>query len=154
LRTELDEDESIQPEKQPIAIYSKWAILGFSVFFSPVVGSVLLMLNLRTTGNKKAGYLVLLFGIAYKVITGLLLSLIIPPPKANATIQEFLSNPKLIYYSLAVDLLGAAILTEYFFKKYIPNSNSYERKGIGIPLLVIFGLTMLLGLLLQSIAIK
>jgi len=151
---EFEEQEDLQPEKPPIAIYSKWAVLGFSIFFSTVVGSILLMLNLRAIGNKRAGYIVLLFGIAYKVITGILLGLIIPPPKVSATMQEILSNPKLIYYSLAVDLLGAAILTEYFFKKYIPANNGYERKGIGIPLLVIFALSFLVGFILQSIAIK
>ncbi len=151
---EFEEQEDLQPEKPSIAIYSKWAILGFSLFFSTVVGSILLMLNLRAIGNKRAGYVVLLFGIAYKVITGLLLGLVIPAPKVNATMQEILSNPKLIYYSLAVDLLGAAILTEYFFKKYLPDSNSYERKGIGIPLLVIFALFTLLGFILQNLAIK
>ncbi len=151
---EFEKQEDLQPEKPPIAIYSKWAVLGFSIFFSTVVGSILLMLNLRGTGNKRAGYIVLLFGIAYKVVTGLLLGYIIPTPKVNATMQEILSNPKLIYYSLAVDILGAAILTEYFFKKYIPANNNYERKGIGMPLLVIFALSFVVGLLLQNVAIK
>jgi len=151
---EFEEQEELQPRRSNIAIYPKWAVLGFSIVFSTVIGSILLMLNLRAIGNKRAGYIVLFFGIAYKAITVFLLRLVIPPPKANATMQEILSNPKLIYYSLAVDLLGAAILAEYFFKKYIPNSNDYGRKGIGVPLLVIFGLTMILGLLLQSLAAK
>jgi hypothetical protein len=150
---EFEEQEDIQPEK-PIAIYSKWAILGFSIFFSTIVGSILLMLNLRSLGNKRAGYVVLFFGLAYKVVTGLLLGFIIPAPKANATIQEIFSNPKLIYYSLAVDVLGAAILTEYFFKRYIPDNNSYERKGIGMPLLVIFMLTLLIGFLFGGAGVK
>ncbi len=151
---EFEEQEDFQSEKPSVAIYSKWAVLGFSIFFSTVIGSILLMLNLRALGNKRVGYMVLFFGIAYKVVTGLLLGLIIPAPKAHATVQEILSNPKLIYYSLAVDILGAAILAEYFFKKYIPNNKNYEHKGIGIPLLVIFALTIFLGFLLQSIAIK
>ncbi len=140
---EFEEEEDIQPEK-PIAIYSKWAILGFSIFFSPVVGSVLLMLNLRTIGNKRAGYLVLLFGVAYMVIAAIVLLKVIDIPLIGITAEKLMANPKIIYYSKAMDILGAAILAEYFFKRYFQNG-TYESKSIWIPLLLLLLLRFLLG---------
>jgi hypothetical protein len=140
---EFEEEEDVQPE-QPIAIYSKWAILGFSIFFSPVVGSVLLMLNLRAIGNKKAGYLMLLFGVAYMMIAAIVLLKVIDIPLTGITPEKLVANPKVIYYSKALDILGAAILAEYFFKRYFQNG-TYESKSIWIPLMVVLLLNFLFG---------
>jgi hypothetical protein len=140
---EFEEQGDIEPEK-PIAIYSKWAILGFSVFFSPVVGSVLLMLNLRTIGNKRAGYMMLLFGVAYMVIAAIVLIKVIDIPLTGITPEKIVANPKIIYYSKALDILGAAILAEYFFKRYFQNG-TYESKSIWIPLIVVLLLNFLFG---------
>ena len=139
---EFEENEEFEPEKQKIAIYSKWAILGFSVFFSPVVGSVLLMLNLRSIGNKRAGYMVLVFGIVYIFVAGFVLLKLAGIPFTNADPQKLRADPHIIYYSKALDIVGAAILTEFFFRRYFPD-NDYERKSIWVPLLIMLLLTFL-----------
>ncbi len=40
-------EETIQIAESPIQIYSKTAVLGFSIFFGPIFGGVLLFRNLR-----------------------------------------------------------------------------------------------------------
>ena len=141
---EFEEQEDLQPEKPPIAIYSKWAVLGFSAFFSPIVGSVLLMLNRRATGNKKAGYLVLFFGVVYMFIAGFVLLKMTGIPLTNMTPQKLVANPKVIYYSKALDILGGAILAEYYFRRYFQN-DTYGSKSIWVPLLVMLLLNFIFG---------
>jgi hypothetical protein len=148
LRMDFDENQDLQPEKQKIAIYSKWAILGFSIFFSPMVGSILLMMNLRSIGNKRAGYAVLAFGIVFIIVAETLLVPLAGLTFATATPEKIMANQKIVYYSKAFDILGAGILTEYFFKKYFHDVD-YESKSIVPPLLVIFLVIILLGSLVR-----
>jgi hypothetical protein len=144
---EFDEPEYPQHEEQNIAIYSKWAILLFSVFFSPLIGGVLLMLNLRSAGYKREGTGVLLFAVAYQFIAGIVVSSIVKLP-SNATMQDLVKDPKFLIYTLVAQIIGGGILAEYFFNKYFPDDN-YERKSIWIPLVVIILITISLNLLLR-----
>lgn len=141
---DTEEPGDFQPEKEKIAIYSKWAILGFSIFFSPLVGSILLMLNLRRTGNRSAGYLVLFFGLIYIIIDKIAALKLAGVDIANMTQQKLVSNNRMVYYSIAFDILGGAILTEYFFKKYLKSDN-YTSRSIFPPLLIIIAIFFLLG---------
>jgi hypothetical protein len=144
---ETQEENEIYPEKAPVAIYSQWAILGFSIFASPLFGSILMMLNLRWTGRKATGYMMLIFGFAYNLIATIALGFLIPKPKGSANMQQMLSNPKAIAYTMAFYVLGGAILTEVFFKKYFPEKD-YRRRSIIAPLLVLILLSFLLSGLL------
>ncbi len=66
---EIDEQ---QPEEHGVAIYSKLAILLFSIIFdTPLIGGILLMLNLRSVGYKKEGTRVLLIVILYQFMSGI-----------------------------------------------------------------------------------
>ena len=144
---EFEETEEQQPEEQRVAIYSKWAILGFSVFFSPIVGGILLMLNLRSVGLKREGTSVLLFAIAYRIIAGILLGSIIKLPSGENALA-MLTDTRFMMYSLVLDIIGGGILAEYFFKKYFPATN-YEYKSIIRPLLILFLIIITLSLLLR-----
>jgi hypothetical protein len=141
---ETEELEEQQPQSEKIAIYSKWAILGFSVFFSPFVGSILLMINLRRTGNKMAGYLVLLFGIVYIIAAEIVLVKAAGLDITSITPEKLLANHQILYYSKALDILGAAILSEYFFRRYFKDDN-YTSRSIFPPLLIVFAVVFLLG---------
>ena len=132
---DIQETDDQQNDGQGIAIYSKWAIAGFSVFFSPLFGGILLMLNLRSIGLKKEGTFVLLFTIGYLFLAGIVMSSFIKPEQLHS-ISDLVKNSQLLIYSKIPDVIGAAILTEYFFKKYFPVDN-YGRKSIWIPLLII-----------------
>lgn len=116
-------EEPIQPaDNNPdydVEIYSRSAIWGFSIFFSTIFGGILLMLNLRAAGFKKAANQVLLFSVAYLLVSSLLLNALGASP----------------YTALAFNMIGAAILTQYFFNKYFPETDYYP-KSIIMPLLI------------------
>lgn len=141
---ESEENEDFQPESEKIAIYSKWAILGFSVFFSPVAGGILLMMNLRRIGKKAEGFLVLIFGIGYKIITEIVLLRVSGLDIKKVTTQALMANHQLLYYSLALDILGAGILAEIIFRRYF-RADNYESRSIWVPLLIFFGIYLLFG---------
>src|ERR1700743_1008054 len=142
---ELDEQDQ-QPEQHGFAIYSKLAILLFSIFFDPIVGGILLMLNLRSIGYKKQGTTVLLFSIAYYFISSFLVIYIANALHISLTMEYLLKSPKIIVTLLALKIIGGGILAEYFFKKYFPHDD-YEHKSIWgallITILVIIPLRML-----------
>ncbi len=133
----IDETEEQQPDEQGVAIYSKWAVLGFSIFFSPLIGGILLMLNLRSTGYKKEGNMVLLFVIVYQFLQGISLSYVAKAMGIAPNDPTILQKPKIVIYLSIVNIIGGGILVEYFFKKYFPYDD-YEHKSIKKPLLIVF----------------
>ena len=145
---EIDEQ---QPEEHGVAIYSKLAILLFSIIFDPIIGGVLLMLNLRSVGYKKEGTTVLLFSIAYYFVSGYLISYIANVLRIPLTMDTLLKNPnpKIIVSLIVLKIIGGGILAEYFFKKYFPHDD-YEHKSIWkallITILVLIPLSMLIKL--------
>lgn len=146
LRMENEESERDQPTENGVAIYSKTAILWFSIFFSPIVGGILLMLNLRSIGYKKEGSMVLYFSIAYRILSVVVLNYFVKMPQINVSNPDFHALIKPFTYSLALDIIGGGILAEYFFKKYFPD-NDYERKSIARPLIIVILIAIPLGLL-------
>lgn len=143
---ENGEFENIQPEQEKIAIYSKWAILGFSVFFSPFVGSILLMLNLRRIGLKTQGYLVLVLAFVYAVAAAIVTIKLTGIDISHLTPEKLAANKQVLYYSKAFDLLGGAILAEYFFKRYFKGDNYVTRSAFPA-FLIVMAIFFLLGLL-------
>jgi hypothetical protein len=79
LRMDLQETEE-QPKKQETAIYSKWAILLFSILASPLVGGILLMINLRSAGYKRESIRVILFVIAYLFVAAMVIASVMKLP--------------------------------------------------------------------------
>jgi hypothetical protein len=126
----MEIDENNVPEEQDdsyVEIYSKSAIWGFSIFFSPVFGGVLLMLNLRAAGYKRAANIVLIFSIAYMLVSGIILNLVL---------LKYKTDP--IYLNIAsvvFNVAGGGILAEYFFRKYFPD-NDYYPKSIANALMI------------------
>lgn len=102
-------------------IYSKRAIWGFSFFFTPVFGGILLMQNLKSIGKRKEGNTVLIISILVTVaiITAL-------------TVFDIQSR----FFTFLCNFSGAALLTEFFSKKYIPNDEDYDKKPIWKPLII------------------
>jgi hypothetical protein len=101
-------------------IYSKGVIMGFSIFFSTIFGGVLLMQNLKDLGKKKEANIILGISIGYTIISAILINLI-----------ELLSS-KAVFFNI----LGGAVLSQYFFSMYIPNENQFEKKKIWKPLII------------------
>jgi len=139
-----DTDEQ-HPEQQDITIYSKWTILAFSIFFSPLIGSILLMINLRSVGFKRQATGILLFSIGYQFVAAMVIGSIMKLP-ANVNSMALLQNKQFIIYSLVVQIIGGGILVEYFYKKYFPADN-YKYKTVWRPLAVILIITLTISLL-------
>ena len=120
----MTEENNLQTTEQQsentVKIYSKRAIFGFSVFFSPVFGGVLLRQNLMDYKMKKEANIVLLVSIGLTALVFIILELI---PIINST------------FTLVLNLIGGSVLSEYFFKKYFSNEK-YEYKKIWKPLII------------------
>jgi tetratricopeptide (TPR) repeat protein len=104
-----------------IKLYPKRAIMGFSIFFTAIAGGVLLMQNLRAIGKRKEAIFVLIFSVIY---TGILLYVLNLPWQHTSSL------------SFVLNLGGGIILTEYFSRKYFPNTNNYQQKRIWSPLVI------------------
>lgn len=107
-------------EKLP-KIYSKKAILGFSIFLSTLFGGVLLYQNLIEVNKKKEAYSVLAISILLTIITIIIVN--IP------------DNPKSSLAYLC-GLGGGCLLSYYFMPKYFPDEEKYPQKAIWKPLVI------------------
>jgi hypothetical protein len=110
-------------------LYSKRAIQGFTIFFSTIFGAVLLMSNLKKMNKPKARVEVLFFGIAYTFLTIILLNVL----------------PKTFFLTILFNLVGYAILVEYFWNKNLGKDLKHQKKQISKPLLISF---LILGFLI------
>lgn len=115
----LDDNTDLLDVNKP-RIYSKRAILAFSVFFTSVFGGVLLMQNLLNINKKKEAYLFLAVSIVLTAITILIGNM----PN---------SNRSLIYFC---NFAGGYLLSEVIQKKYFPNEANYEIKKIWKALII------------------
>jgi hypothetical protein len=109
-------------------LYSRQVINIFSILFSVLFGGILLAINLKTVNNKKAILPVLAFSVLYTVLTVFLLNLI---PGSTTPL------------TVAFNLLGAIVLYNFFWGKYIGKEFQYRTKPFWIPLIIgvaIFGL--------------
>ncbi len=126
--------EDLRKQQDRPQLYSKTLILIFSLLFSPIFAAVLLMLNLKTVGKNKERTIVLLFAVAYLFATAAILQIFDLPP--NLT---FIAN-----------VLGAAILNEYFWNKYLGRDIDYVKKSWIKPTLISVTVALLFLLLLMG----
>lgn len=126
---------TIGQEEQLHALYSKKLILVFSILFSTIFATVLLMANLRTLGKERARIQVLLFGFLYLLLTATVLQVFELPP--NLT---FVAN-----------VIGAAILNEYFWNTHIGRDLEYKKKGWIKPAGISLGIALIFFFLLLSL---
>ena len=119
-----------QPEEnqdEAVEIYSRRAIRGFAIFFSPLFGGILLMINLRNVGYKKAANLVLAGSLAYTFLMGIAINYVLP---ANGM------------STIVFSVIGGILLADYVFPKYFPEEDYYP-KPIWTPLLIGIGMCVL-----------
>ena len=103
-----------------IAIYSKRAVWGFSIFFTPLVGGMLLMQNLRQAGKKRDSYLALALGAVLTAATAYVVNI---PDKPRSGLTNI------------CNLIGGAILSEVLFRRYF-REGEYAKKTIRKPLII------------------
>jgi hypothetical protein len=101
-------------------LYSKRAIQGFTIFFSTLFGAILLMSNLQKMNKLKARIEVFVFGIVYTIFTIVLLNYL----------------PKTFFLTLIFNIVGYAILIEYYWNKNLGKEFKHEKKQIKKPLII------------------
>ncbi|WP_051205312.1 hypothetical protein [Salinimicrobium xinjiangense] len=126
--------EEEHPEQRLPELYSKSLILIFAILFSTIFAAALLIVNLRTLGKIKEAGWVLLFAIAYIIATALVM-------------QGFSLSPSM---TIVANVLGAAILNEFFWNKYIGSDFAYKKKSWIKPTLISIGIALIFFLLLMG----
>lgn len=101
-------------------LYSKKAIQGFTIFFSTLFGAILLMSNLQKMNKPKARIEVFVFGIVYTIFTIILLNYL----------------PKTFFLTLIFNIVGYAVLIEYYWNKNLGKEFKHEKKQIKKPLII------------------
>jgi hypothetical protein len=114
-------EESKFEEFDKVSLYSKKAIMGFSICFTTIFGGVLLMQNLKDIGKKKEANIVLGISFIYTILSIILVNFI----NSTNSSKTFIFN-----------VFGGVLLSHYFFTKYIPNEESYRNKPIWKPLII------------------
>ena len=136
----LDNNENPSKELILPVLYSKRAIQGFTIFFTTIFGAVLLMYNLKEMNKLKERNQVLIFGIVFTILSAILLNYL----------------PKMIFTTLLFNLIGYAILIEFFWKNNIEKELEYAKKELWKPLtisIIIVLLLLFLQLLPQILGI-
>ncbi len=126
---------TLKQEEQLPHLYSKKLILVFSILFSTIFAAALMMSNLRAVGKEKARIQVLLFAFLYLLLTATVLQVFELPP--NLT---FIAN-----------VIGAAILNEYFWNNHMGRDLEYHKKGWLKPAGISLGIALIFFFLLLSL---
>lgn len=103
-----------------LKLYSKRVIYAFSIIFSTLFGTILLMSNLKQIGDNKARLEVLVFGLIFTI--GSMLSLNTIELQAN--------------FGITLNILGGIILNEFFWNRYIGKETKFEKKGWHKPAII------------------
>lgn len=129
---ESDTNIVAQQEQELPKLYSKRLILSFSILFSTIFAAALLISNLRRLEKQAAAAWVLLFAIGYIVATAIIMTAFNLSPSLN----------------VIANVIGAAILNEFFWNKYLGSEIEYEKKSWVKPTLISIGIALIVFSLL------
>lgn len=128
------EPHNPQQEEQQPKLYSKTLILVFAILFSVIFAAVLLFINLRELQKPKAGIVVLIFALCYLIATALVL-------------QGFSLSPQ---FTFVANVLGAAILNEFFWNRYIGRDREFAKRSWMKPTMIALGIVLLFFFLMMG----
>lgn len=109
-----------EPDENSPILYSDKVIWVFSILFSVIFGGILLAINLKEVDKKKGIMPVIVFSIIYTALSIYILNL-----------NKIGTGGVLIACAI-----GALILNELFWKKYIGKGIVYHRKSFVKPLII------------------
>lgn len=135
-KQDLNPDESKEVEELPV-LYSEKVIYTFSILFSVLFGGILFANNLKTVGNKKGALPVIIFSVLYTGLTIYLVNLI--NTNSSAT--------------LIINMIGALIINNLFWNKYIGKGKLYHKKSYKKPLIIALAIFIPLAALIIWAAI-
>jgi mRNA-degrading endonuclease RelE of RelBE toxin-antitoxin system len=119
--TPFEEVPGAPPPDKP-KLYSKRVIRVFSILFSTLAGGILLRQNLKDVGNERQGNYALIFSILFTMLIIVVVN------------HFFLKQAGIA--AIFCNVIGSAVLNEYFYQKYIPDMDSYEKKPFWKPLII------------------
>lgn len=119
LATEVENKNNIVKDENAPLYYSKSVINTFSILLSALFGAILLAINLRKI-NKKAAWQVVILGFIYIVIVIFILN------KMNLGST----------WGIIFNGIGAYILNEYFWNKYIGKDTKYRARKPWMPTII------------------
>jgi len=144
---DFDENNVVEEQQdggEPVEIYSRKAIWWFT-FFSPIIGGIMLAINLYNVGYKKAIANIAVFSILFYLATNVISlklatyyqinNLKIDFKNIDTATQENFSKFGIIL--IALNVIGATVMTRLFFKRYFPDDDYYP-KSITVPLVITF----------------
>ena len=119
----MEEENNIEEKigNESEEIYSKKTILAFSIFFTSLIGGILMMQNLKDLGKLKEANKVLKTTIIITIVTIILIA--IYPENQNPI--ALLSN-----------IIGGMIFSQFYFKLYDLDEDNFKKKKIWKPLLI------------------
>lgn len=120
-------------DDQTPKIYSKKAILGFSILLSPLFGGVLLYQNLIEVKKKKEAYMILGLSVLMTI--------------ATLVIVNIPENPKSSLAYLC-GIAGGSIFSYYFMPKYFPDEDQFPKKSLWKPAIIAVIIVVIFVLLL------
>ncbi len=113
--------EEIRSIDCKLQLYSKKAILAFSVLFTPIYGATLLMHTLCNMGKRKTAYLILSGSVVYTILTIVII---------------FIPEKPIILLAFLLNLAGGLILSQKVYTLCIPHSDYHRKKKIWKPLII------------------
>lgn len=131
LKGTLDSNQSPFEELVLPELYSKRTIQNFTIFFTTIFGAVLLMRNLKEMNKPKERFQVLVFGVGYTLLSIFLLNYL----------------PKIFFITLLFNIVGYAILIEFFWNKTLGRDLEYKKKKVWKPLIISILITVVLVIL-------
>jgi len=155
---EFDESNNIEEtEGDAVEIYSKKAVFWFFMLLGPLFGGVLLMLNLKAAGYKRAINIIFFFILLFDIGSELLLVTYVNYYKIDliAYQRKLFANTKgdlsvfdekitiLMVSIIVLRVIGGLILTRYFFKKYFPDDDYYPKSIANVLFISIFAFIIL-----------
>ena len=131
-----DQQENLVKRQEDLPeLFSKTLILIFAILFSVLFAAVLLVINLRSLSKKTQALWVLLFAFGYLVLTALIL-------------QATGLDPS---WTFVANVIGAAILNEFFWNKFIGRDFEYRKRGWIKPILIAILIAMIFFFLVLQI---
>ncbi|MDN3580383.1 hypothetical protein [Mucilaginibacter flavus] len=156
---EFEEYKQEEPEEDYVDIYSKRAIIGFSVFFNVLFGGAFLVINMYNAGYKKEIGRVISFSFFYYFLTMYLVALagIRIDPKVLDLAAKGTQSPadtlrllSVVVLTLSINFLGGFLLTRIFYNKYFPD-NDYYPKPVGRAILICLLVSLIFSFVLKGL---
>ena len=117
---ETDKKEIQKPDENSPTLFSDKVIYIFSILFSVIFGGILFAINLKEVGQKRGIYTVIIFSVLYTTLSIYILNAL--KTGTGGT--------------LIMGAIGALILNEFFWKKYIGKGIVYHKKSFVKPLII------------------